>query len=215
MDALFKNDRPKTVIDETNTVTKFFPREVKLTLPDYSTRFFNAGVQLVPAELSEHPWLKDNGMVDVPQGSPLPPAMLSAPPGSAAFAKSGVYDATRIPDPRVTDAGLQAARVVADMAAQNVRVAEDVLAQAQAVSVGAAQAVADITARLQTQSNDAPRGESMASAAGVGGNVLSPPSSEDEDKKIVASLSNKEKADFNKLSDEDKELFLASRRSPK
>ncbi len=160
--------------------------------------------------------------------------MLSAAPGSTAFNRAvqnaGVYDATQVPDYRVSDGSLDTARSVAEMAAENVRVAEENLRQAQEVAAGANQNVHEITTRLQAQANGDKAGETMASANGITGKnaeteadrkkreqaeASSEKAKKAADAKIIDGLSAKEKADFDKLSDEDKELFLASRRSPK
>ncbi len=83
------------------TKTRFFQRSVRFTMPNHTTRIFPAGLQEVPVEFADDPWLKDMGMSEYTKGEPLPPLMQSAPPGSHAHAAtvnaSGNYDATFAP----------------------------------------------------------------------------------------------------------------------
>ena len=83
------------------TVQRFFPKPVRLTLQDHTVREFPAGLQNIPEEYAEHEWLKRNGVVEYKAGDPLPPLGLKAVPGTQAYAASvgasGIYDATKAP----------------------------------------------------------------------------------------------------------------------
>lgn len=154
--AMFHGE-PRTayVIDETDTVDRFFPRMVKLTLPDHTQRIFQPGLQSVPKELADHPWLVDNGVIELKSKSPLPPMVQPAVPGTQAYAasigNSGVYDATLVPNARVSSHELRAIEAVAVAAAENARQARENLENAERVSQNANAAVADVRARLQSQ----------------------------------------------------------------
>lgn len=118
-----KNKRPPLVLSG-KTVTRFFPKDLRYTMQDHSVRTFKAGVQEVPEEIADTPWMVDNGVVEYVKGTPLPALMRKAPPGSQAYAASiggsGVYDAVTAPrqhseiDPVAE----------ADQAEQDVRTAE-------------------------------------------------------------------------------------------
>lgn len=122
-------------IDELNTVTRFFPKPVTLTLPDHTQRKFPAGIQEIPAQLADNDWLLKNGMKEFNRGQPLAAMVQQAPPGShahglTAIMSGGVYDATMVPDARVTDAVLENALQFAKMTQENVKVAQDNLERA-------------------------------------------------------------------------------------
>jgi len=133
-------------IDETRTETRFLPRSVQLTLPGHVVRKFPAGLQEIPVALLDDPWLKANGMVEYQavQGMP-PPTQPMAPVGShayaTAYAASGTYDATLIPDPYVTDEVLRGADATARAAADNVRLAQENLDNAVRIHQGAVEAL--------------------------------------------------------------------------
>jgi hypothetical protein len=137
--------RPAFAVDERNTVQRFFPGPVRLTLPDHTQRQWNAGLQDVPAELADHPWLKSNGVVEPAKGQVAPQMMLMAHPNSqaaaTAIAQSGVYDATLVPTHETTDEDVQAADQMAGLAAENLRAAEDNLEKARQTYASAVQAV--------------------------------------------------------------------------
>lgn len=84
-----------------NTEPRFFPKDVRYTLPNHTTRVFKAGVQEVPEEYLKDSWLIAMGMSEPPSSGALPPLMRKAPIGSQAHAASigasGVYDATYAP----------------------------------------------------------------------------------------------------------------------
>jgi hypothetical protein len=138
-------------IDESKTETRFLPRSVQLTLPGHVTRKFPAGLQEIPVALLDDPWLKANGMVEyrATQGV-LPPQQPMAPLGShayaTAYAASGTYDATMIPDPYVTDEILKSADANARAAADNVRFAQENLDNAVRIHQGAVAALNDARA---------------------------------------------------------------------
>jgi hypothetical protein len=146
------------VIDETKTETRYLPRSLQLVLPGHVVRRFPAGLQEIPVALLDHPWLKANGMVEykATQGMP-PPAQPMAPVGShayaTAYAASGTYDATLIPDPYVTDDVLAGADANARAAADNVRLAQENLDNAVRIHQGAVAALEG--ARVAREKNDA------------------------------------------------------------
>lgn len=116
-------------IDEMNTVTRFFPKQVNLTLPDHTQRKFPAGIQEVPAQLANDDWLLANGMIEYDRGQPLAAMLKQAGPGSQAHGRAimdgGVYDATLVPDVRMTDAVIANALDFAKLAQAAVKVAQD------------------------------------------------------------------------------------------
>jgi hypothetical protein len=146
------------VIDESQTETRFLPRSVQLVLPGHVVRKMPAGLQEVPVALLDHPWLQANGMVEykATQGMP-PPTQPMAPVGShayaTAYAASGTYDATLIPDPYVTDEVLAGADANARAAADNVRFAQENLDNAVRIHQGAVAALEG--ARAAREKNDA------------------------------------------------------------
>ena len=134
-------------IDENDTVTRFVPKMVKLTLPDHTQRVFRPGLQQIPRELADHQWLIDNGVIEYGASDKLPPMMQPALPGTQAYAasvgQSGVYDATMIPNYAVTDQQVKAADAVAKMAADHAASLREQLAEAERVAAQAAQAAYD------------------------------------------------------------------------
>lgn len=173
--AMFHGEpnRPAFQVDENNTVYRFFPKEVRLTLPDHTQRRWPPGLQRVPRELADHQWLKDNGVVELNTDAPLPPMMLSAPPGTQAHAatimQSGVYDVSLIRDPATTDAHVRAMETMARMAAENLRSARENLENAERVSVSTNEALASARDKMSRQS-DEPRigGETLVDTLGDG-----------------------------------------------
>lgn len=147
--------RSVTRIDESDTVTRYVPRVVRLTLPDHTQRVFQPGLQEIPRELAYHQWMRDNGVVEYEGRGPLPPPMLRALPGTQAHAasimQSGVYDVSLIRDPVVTDAHVRATETMARQAAENLRVARENVENAERISVAANTALADARQRLANQ----------------------------------------------------------------
>jgi hypothetical protein len=145
------------VLDETKTQTRFLPRPVTLTLPGHVTRKFPAGVQEIPEQLLNDPWLKANGMKEYEKGAPLP-LQPQAPIGShgyaTAYAASGVYDATQVPDTRYSDEDIQNAEAVARNAAENARVARENLENADRIHQNAMQSLESARARRQQQDEE-------------------------------------------------------------
>lgn len=237
--ALFSTpDRPSYEINENDKVTKYFSRPVRLTLPDYTQRSFAAGVQEIPAQFGDDPWLKANGMTDVPNSGPLPPMMLSAQPGSQAFARSvthttGLYDAALVPRTQYDDEQYRFAQDHAQMAGEAVRQAEENLEAARRVHASAVDSMTHVAARLEEQRNeprtiaeqqerDRQSGGAPAAAQETAQEKAAREKKEreataakqkEEDGKIVAGLSEKERKDFDKMSDADKEKFLAGKRA--
>lgn len=169
--AMFHGEpRPAFAVDETDIVHRFFPKEVRLTLPDHTQRRWPPGLQRVPRQLADHQWLKDNGVVELDNTAPLPPMMLSAPPGTQAHAatimQSGMYDVSLIRDPAITDAHVQATETMARMAGENLRVARENLENAERVALAANSALADARARLSNQNSDDEVDDRPASDAG-------------------------------------------------
>lgn len=138
-------------INEEDTVTRFVPKMVKLTLPDHTQRVFRPGLQQIPRELADHQWLIDNGVIEYGAGEKLQPMMQPALPGTQAYAasigQSGTYDASAIPNYAVTDAQVAAADAVAKMAAEHAARLRDDLKEAERVATQAAVAAADARAR--------------------------------------------------------------------
>lgn len=156
--------REPFVIDDTKTETRFLPKPVTLTLPDHTQRKFGAGLQEIPVQLLEDPWLKKNGMIEYRGRDPLPPMMMTAMPGTqahnASIMSSGTYDATLIRDPRITDEHVKATEAVAGMAAENVRVAQENLARAIEILTNAQRSHADALTRYAARDEIAgPDGE--------------------------------------------------------
>lgn len=138
-------------IDENDTVTRFVPKMIKLTLPDHTQRVFRPGLQQIPRELADHQWLIDNGVIEYGASDKLPPMMQPALPGTQAYAasvgQSGVYDATMIPNYAVSDAQVSAADAVAKMAADHAARLRVDLEEAERVATQAAVAAADARTR--------------------------------------------------------------------
>lgn len=145
------------VVDESNVVQRFFPKTVNLTLPGHTVRKFGAGFQMVPAELVDHPWLKANGMIE-PKSTDQLPLQPQAPLGSqgfaTAFAQSGVYDATMVPSPVVTDESLRSADAMARIAAENVKIARENLDNALRVHQNSVAVLGDAVVRREQSDSD-------------------------------------------------------------
>jgi hypothetical protein len=231
------------VIDESNTETRFLPRSVQLVLPGHVVRKFPAGLQEVPVALLDHPWLKANGMVEYKsvQGVP-PPRQPTAPLGShayaMAYAASGTYDATLIPDPYVTDEVLAGADANARAAADMVRAAQETLDNAIRIHQGAVAALE--AARAAREKNDADaRSETDADTTLTGGSSQVTPSQrkalqklradapldpksgeasigidklEKKDRAVFDAMSVSDKAKFIQASDEERAVMLAANR---
>lgn len=137
------------VLDESKTETRYLPRSVKLTLPGHITRQFPAGIQEIPVQLLDDPWLVANGMTQYNAREPLP-IQPKAPIGSHAYATdyaaSGTYDATLIPNATFTDEVISAADANARAAGENVRIAQENLEQAVRVHQGAIKHLQDAQA---------------------------------------------------------------------
>lgn len=191
-------DRPVRTIDDSKTVRRFLPRPVKMTLPGHQTRQFQAGLQDIPEELADHPWLRDNGMLDEPaRGEPLP-LQPQAPVGThgyaTAFAQSGIYDATQIPDYRFTDRDIENADAQTRLAAENVRVAQENLDNALRIHQSAAAALNDARARRERQV------AAMGEPEVVNGKPEVDPT--------IERLSKRDRARFDSLSEQEKVNYL-------
>lgn len=214
-------------IDELNTVTRFFPKPVTLTLPDHTQRKFPAGLQEIPAQFQDEAWLLKNGMKEYDRGQPLASMVQQAPPGShahglTAIMSGGVYDATLVPDARVTDAVLANALQFAKMTQENVKVAQDNLERAVEVFNAAKANYDEAIARrgerdrLDPENPDDPSDKLTASQrksitkdkiqneSRLGLNRLS-----EEDRAKFDALSTKDKAEYISASPEDRASILA------
>jgi len=218
------------VIDESQTETRFLPRSLQLVLPGHVVRKFPAGLQEIPVALLDHPWLKANGMVEYKavQGMP-PPTQPMAPVGShayaTAYAASGTYDATLIPDPYVTDAVLEGAQANALAAAENVRLAQETLDNAVRIHQGALAAL-DGAQKDRAKADEQGRSEMDADNTLTGGSSQVTPAQraalaklradkpldkdrEENEKDLrLDKLSDKDRATFDAMSPADKAKFL-------
>lgn len=194
------------VVDETDTVDRFFPRPVNLTLPGHVVRKFPAGFQAVPRQLADDPWLKLNGVVEPPRaGEPLP-LQPQAPVGShghaTAFAQSGVYDATMVPRAVPTDSDIEAADTIARAAAENVRVAREILDNALSVHQNAVGALN--SARETRASDEADREDRAKGGAGRPDSVVNTKSRKRENSQERRAREKREEDFYDTLSVEDK-----------
>lgn len=139
------------------TTDRFFPRPVTLTMPDYTQRKFVAGMNPVPNELLDNPYLLNSGMMEYTSGQPLPSPVLPAPFGtpahSAAILNSGVYDATQAQGNIATDAMVQASGVMVQSAGEAVRAAQENLQRALEVQAGALANHSEVTRRREAASS--------------------------------------------------------------
>lgn len=207
------------LIDESDTVIKFLPKSVRLTLPGHVVRVFPAGLQAIPRVFEDDSWLKANGMQDIKRGM-APPPQPSAPVGShgyaTAFAQSGTYDATTIPDPAVTDENISNAYAAVRSSAENVRMAQEVLNESLRIHQSAVAALID--AQTRRSSLDENRDVALETGSGSGQITRSQQSALDRisekdrlegEKSIgIDKLSKEERAKFNAMSDMDKAHFI-------
>lgn len=206
--------RAPYAVDETDTQTRFFPKMVKLTLPDHTQRIFQIGIQEVPSALADHPWLVANGMKEISALRPLPPLMRTAPVGSqgygTAIMQSGVYDATLIPNARVTDEVLKNAHEFATMAQKGVQVAQDNLEHAVDVMKAAQANLEEAVARRQERDrvdpvSDDDEHDTMTAAQRQS---LAKSRVENESKLGLDLLSDEDRAKFDSLNGRDKAKYL-------
>lgn len=188
-------------LDENDTLDRFFPRPVRLTMPGHVVRHFPMGFQKVPRALADDSWLRMNGMIDPNTGSDPLPLQPQAPLGSQGYAasvmQSGVYDATMIPAAYQTDEGLRSADANARLASENVRTAQENLDNALRVHAAATEALRRGTAeREQNDRDKVDRREN----GGAGG------STRKNDKEVIK-LRKEDQAKYDKLSAQDKRAF--------
>lgn len=200
-------------IDETKTVTRFFPKPVRLTLPGHVVRQFPAGMQEIPEELADDPWLKANGVIEYKNDGPLPmqpQATVGSHAYATAFAASGVYDATLVPETVYTDEDIKMAEAVELNAREGVRMAEENYENAQRIHQGAVDALNGARARREKANAE----YVSSGAAGSGNSRLTPSQQRALDKKRgnvdtgVDKLSPEDKAKFDAMSDKDKAAFI-------
>ena len=187
--------------DKADTVEMFFPKALKLTLRGHTQLKFQPGLQQVPREFADDPWLKANG-VSVPSTRGPLPLLPQAQPGTMAYAATvmrgaGIYDATEVPNAITTDSDVAAAEQMAQMAAQNVVAARDALELAMQVQASSHEAL--VTARTNYDKRRATAGD----APQLGGDGNSEPDT-------IKSLNKADRAKFDRLSDGDKAKYLAA-----
>lgn len=204
-------------IDETDTVNRFFPRPVNLTLPDHTQRRFPAGNQAIPRQLADDPWLTKNGVVDYEaRPDKLPPMMRTAPVGSMGHAQAimqgGVYDATLVPDARVSDDQIKFAEDMARAAIANVDVAQSNLERAVEVAKDAMARLEDAKGRRLARDRVDPQdGEDENDRlTPAQRKALAKDRAQNEARLGLDQLSEEDRAKFEALSNKDKAKYLGA-----
>ena len=147
-------------------VQRFFPREVRFTLPNHQQLLFRPGVQDVPVEVVDNPWFTDNGVVEFKPGEPLPPLVQRAPYGSPAFELTATGRALHAPAPTTPPVVLTPVEE-AEAAEKAVQEAESALEVLQMRAAALRSVVNELIARQNAEAAGGASGEAGGNAAAV------------------------------------------------
>ena len=144
-------------------VQRFFPREVRFTLPNHQQLLFRPGIQDVPVEVVDNQWFTDNGVVEFKLGEPLPPLVQRAPHGSPAFELTAAGRALHAPAPPVVLTPIEEA----EAAEKAVQEAESALEALQMRAAALRSVANELVARQSAEAAAEASGEPGGNAAAV------------------------------------------------